>query len=243
MTARRNSRGMSGHHSAKAKTDVWLTPPEIIAALGPFDLDPCSPMPRPWRTARAHYYRPIDGLTAPWAGRVWLNPPYGNAVIGAWLKRLADHGRGTALIFARTETENFVRQVWRRAEGLLFIEGRLYFHRQDGTRAEANAGAPSVLCGYGQRDAEILASCGLAGTFVPLRLPQVFVTAALSPTWREAVLDWLSRQSGPVPVAEVYRALAAHPKARGRQHWQAKVRQTLQRGAGRRVGPDQWVAA
>ena len=48
-------------------------------------------------------------------------------------------------MFARTETEMFVEAVWKRATALRFLFGRLYFHRPDGRRAEANAGAPSVL--------------------------------------------------------------------------------------------------
>jgi hypothetical protein len=35
--------------------DTWLTPPTIIQSLGEFDLDPCSPINRPWNTAKNHY--------------------------------------------------------------------------------------------------------------------------------------------------------------------------------------------
>jgi hypothetical protein len=39
--------GIGGHHRPyRGQTDEWLTPPEIIAALGQFDLDPCSPINR-----------------------------------------------------------------------------------------------------------------------------------------------------------------------------------------------------
>ena len=74
--------------------------------------------------------------------------------------------RGTriALIFARTETEGFVREVWGKADAVLFLHGRLNFHRADGTRAESNAGAPSCLVAYGQDNVDALASCGLPGT-------------------------------------------------------------------------------
>lgn len=54
----------------------WLTPPSIVEKLGPFDLDPCTPVNRPWNTAREHYSS--EGLYRPWKGRVWLNPPYGS---------------------------------------------------------------------------------------------------------------------------------------------------------------------
>lgn len=48
----------------------WVTPPEIIAALGPFDLDPCCPPTMPWATAAKHFHQgEHDGLTEPWSGR------------------------------------------------------------------------------------------------------------------------------------------------------------------------------
>jgi hypothetical protein len=141
-------KGIGSHQSARNLKDEWLTPPELIDALGPFDLDPCSPINRPWPTATDHYTRQDNGLIRPWRGFVWLNPPYGQAT-GQWLARLADHGNGLALIFARTETAMFFEHVWRKADALLFFEGRLFFHHADGTRADANAGAPSVLVAYG----------------------------------------------------------------------------------------------
>lgn len=70
--------GMGSHESARMGTDEWLTPPYIIESLGEFDLDPCSPVNRPWDTAKHHYNINDDGLSKDWFGRVWLNPPYGN---------------------------------------------------------------------------------------------------------------------------------------------------------------------
>lgn len=83
--------------------DEWLTPPEIVHALGDFDLDPCAPVRRPWSTATHHYTVLDNGLTKPWFSRVWMNPPYGRET-GIWLNKLAVHGDGIALVFARTET-------------------------------------------------------------------------------------------------------------------------------------------
>lgn len=159
--------GIGSHHATTSITDEWITPREILDALGPFDLDPCSPGDRrPWDTARNHLSIEDDGLTAPWAGRVWLNPPYSQA--GQWLRRLALHGRGTALNFARTETAAWFDHVWPYATGLLFVKGRLTFHHVDGRRSGFNAGAPSVLVAYGHADAAVLRSCSLPGRFVPL---------------------------------------------------------------------------
>lgn len=159
--------GMGGHHSPTMLKDEWLTPPEILRALGDFDLDPCAPHAarRPWDMATRHYSLEGNGLARPWAGRVWLNPPYERET-ARWLDRLADHGDGVALIFARTETDMFFRHVWGRADAVLFLRGRLHLHHVDGRRAGANAGAPSCLVAYGRRNAARLANCGLDGHLV-----------------------------------------------------------------------------
>lgn len=163
-----NSLSMSGHQKAyQGETDVWLTPPHIISALGPFDLDPCSPSDRPWKTAVRHLTVEDDGLACNWSGFCWVNPPYGPET-GKWLEKLANHGNGIALIFARTETSMFFNQVWNRASSLLFIEGRLHFHRPCGSRAKANSGAPSVLVGYGNEADKRLEKCGISGKFLKL---------------------------------------------------------------------------
>lgn len=125
---------IAGIHTPVARTHDWITPEPIVRALGPFDLDPCESATQPWPCARRGIRPPADGLAEPWAGRVWLNPPYGPHT-GRWLDRLAVHGQGTALIFARTETEMFFRHIWGCASGILFLAGRLHFHYPDGRRA------------------------------------------------------------------------------------------------------------
>ena len=159
--------GMGGHQSANSQTVEWLTPPYILEELGPFDLDPCCPESRPWDTARTHYTQEDCGDLLPWFGRIWLNPPYGEEV-WRWLELLANHRNGIALIFARTETEGFHRWVWRQADGLLFLKGRLTFYRPDGSLSSYNAGAPSVLVGYGSANIKRLKGSGLVGHYVEL---------------------------------------------------------------------------
>jgi hypothetical protein len=86
--------GMGSHQSARSETDVWLTPPAIIEALGgasSFDLDPCASSDRPWPTARRHYTVEDNGLILPWFGRVWMNPPYSNPLIARFMGRMAAH--------------------------------------------------------------------------------------------------------------------------------------------------------
>ena len=149
-------------------TDVWLTPPYIIEALGEFDLDPSSPIHRHWNTAKKHYTIIDDGLKQEWSGRVWCNPPYGRECV-KWLKKCAEHGNSMTLIFARTETRMFFDEVWDKASAILFLKGRLKFYNTEGIQAKASAGAPSVLIAYGDNNAEILKNCNLEGKFIDLR--------------------------------------------------------------------------
>lgn len=136
--------------------DEWLTPPELIAGMGIFDLDPCSPIGRPWDTASRHLTKEDDGLSIPWpkTERIWLNPPYGTQC-PAWMKRMATHGNGIALTFARTETKMFFQSVWNSAHAVLFIKGRLRFYHVTGEQGGA-AGAPSILIAYGEENSDKL---------------------------------------------------------------------------------------
>lgn len=131
--------------SHKGKTDVWLTPLELIAPLGRFDLDPCGEADH--KTADTIYTE--NGLEKPWFGKVWLNPPYSD--LYPWLKKLADHadggGCGIALVFARTDTAWF-QEIADRSTGLFFPKGRIKFINRKTMESKTNAGAPSVFIDF-----------------------------------------------------------------------------------------------
>lgn len=138
--------------------------PEWIKALGPFDLDPCCPPVMPWPTATRMLTVADDGLTTPWTGRVWLNPPFGQQA-ALWLRKMAQHRNGIALVPARTETAMFYESVWAKASGICFVKGRPHFHYQDGSRAPFNSGAPIALVAYGKLNGDILRASRL-GAFI-----------------------------------------------------------------------------
>lgn len=149
-------------------SNEWLTPPHVIQSIGAFDLDPCAHSRQFYKTARRMVSLPDDGLEIEWRGRVWLNPPYGRA-LPAWMKRMAEHDNGVALVPARTEVESwFWPYVWEAATAVLFLQGRLYFHRPDGSTA-GNAGHGSVLAAYGDECAGLLEDCKLSGRYIYLK--------------------------------------------------------------------------
>ncbi len=160
--------GIGSHHSHKALSDDWITPPEIIKCLGPFDFDPCpSSIQAPGFLGMDCYEYGTNALAEFWdpSKRIWLNPPYGDG-IALWLEKASQHRNCIALIFARTETKAFCEYVWNRADGILFIKGRLTFRRPDGIKPKGNSGAPSVLVAYGENNVESLRNCGLSGYLV-----------------------------------------------------------------------------
>ena len=156
---------LGSHQRTVGKSQVHITPKRIIAALGPFDLDPAAADPRPWDCAEQNFTEADDGLTQRWFGRVYLNPPFDRYQVGRWIGRLAEHGCGTALLHARTEADWF-EPIWSHAFGILFMADRIHFHRSDGSRQPANSGAPPVLVAFGEQDLARLRASGIHGFLV-----------------------------------------------------------------------------
>jgi hypothetical protein len=157
---------MNTAFETKDNKDEWLTPPYITEALGKFDLDPCAPINPPWHIAEKRFTILHDGLAVDWFGFVWCNPPYGKET-PKWLKKMAEHNNGIALIFARTDTRMFHDYVFN-ADAILFLKGRLSFYDVHGVKG-GTAGAPSCLVAYGAEVVRRLMNCGLKGKLVELK--------------------------------------------------------------------------
>lgn len=220
---------MKDFNTNTTNSDVWLTPPPIIYNLGDFDLDPCSPINRPWGTAKKHYTIEDNGLLLPWFGRVWLNPPYGSQLIH-WLKKMAEHMNGTALIYGRTDTIALQDYMFPFAESVLFIKGRIKFHYPNGEQAKTPGNAPSLLIGYSEYDSEMIEQCGIKGYHVYLR--DVFYFGLekdySTETWRVIVGEAVSTAG--TSLREIYskvEKLAPERIKRNPNH-KAKIRQILQ---------------
>lgn len=129
------------------QSDEWYTPREIVEALGEFDLDPCAPS-RQFYTAKECYTKEENGLTKQWHGRVWCNPPYSRKLIAPFIRKMAEHGNGIALIFNRMDIALWHEVIFPTATAMLVLRGRLKFFRPDCTQGDA-AGCGSVLVAWG----------------------------------------------------------------------------------------------
>ncbi len=116
-------------------TPEWYTPHRIVqrvvSVLNQISLDPCSNnLVKPNVPAAKHYTKEHDGLSQPWGGKVFMNPPYGDEIIN-WVRKLKNEyetggvTEAIALVPARTDTEWF-RLL--REYAKCFISGRLKFN-------------------------------------------------------------------------------------------------------------------
>jgi phage N-6-adenine-methyltransferase len=117
--------------ATSSASDEWPTPQWLVRVLadefGPFDLDPAATAEN--AKAPRYFTRAEDGLTQPWKGRVWLNPPYGTALTPWMAKARSEAACGNAdvvvtLVPARVSTRWWL-EAYEEATVTRFIPGRL----------------------------------------------------------------------------------------------------------------------
>jgi hypothetical protein len=121
------------------KTTEWYTPKDIIerarSVLGAIDLDPASnDIAQQWIRATT-YYTAETPLQSPWAGRVWLNPPFKRT--DTWVARLNqayDAGAVTAAILLVNSAPGYIwwEELWR-SRPVCMLRDRVRFVTPAGT--------------------------------------------------------------------------------------------------------------
>ena len=125
------------HVANNSGNNEWYTPPDYIdrarAAMGGIDLDPAS-CDVAQRTVKAtkHYTVNDDGLSLPWFGRVWMNPPYSSDLIGKFCSRLVESYQSGDVTAACVLVNNATDTAWfallsQCASAVCFPRGRVRF--------------------------------------------------------------------------------------------------------------------
>jgi hypothetical protein len=138
-----------------SKSQEWYTPSVYVEAarevLGGIDLDPASSAAD-------------DGLAQPWAGRVWLNPPYAGQGPRFVAKLIEEYEQGhvtaAVLLVAATGTSTqWFRLLW--GYTLCFTDHRLNFTRADGFQGSTVHGSIFVYLGpYPHKFAAVFSKFG-----------------------------------------------------------------------------------
>jgi hypothetical protein len=132
----------AGHVSQSTGENEWYTPPVYIeaarAVMNGIDLDPASSkLAQETVQAGAYYSIDVDGLSKPWFGNVWLNPPYSKDLIGKFTERLRiafDDGQvPQAVILVNNATDTvWFQKLASVASAFCFCAGRIKFNNKRG---------------------------------------------------------------------------------------------------------------
>ena len=135
------------HVAQNSGNNEWYTPKEFIEAaresMGGIDLDPAS-SDIANKTVKADNYftKETNGLDHYWFGRIWMNPPYAQPLIGQFadkLKQEVESGGVTSfcvLVNNATETKWF-KAIASVADYVCFTSGRVKFLNPQGEASGA----------------------------------------------------------------------------------------------------------
>jgi phage N-6-adenine-methyltransferase len=150
------------HRAEGTGENEWFTPPEHVAlarsVLGGIDLDPASnAIAQQTVRATRYYAREDDSLSKEWHGRVWLNPPYSQPLIGQFVEKLAVEVAAGRVSEAIMLTHNYTDTSWFQlaaatAAMIAFPKGRIRFVNADGEPCSPTQG--QALFYYGTTGGE-----------------------------------------------------------------------------------------
>ena len=136
--------------------DDWYTPKFIFDALQlTFDIDVAAPPGGiDWIPARRFYTMADDGLSKPWDGLVWCNPPFSK--LTPWVDRFIEHGNGVLLTpFGRSK---WLDRMWNSSATMINLPSDIKFQKPDGGWYSMSFGA--VLWAMGNQAQTALTNLG-----------------------------------------------------------------------------------
>ncbi|MDM0612466.1 DNA N-6-adenine-methyltransferase [Clostridium perfringens] len=133
-----------------SKKQDWETPLNLFEKLNEifnFNLDVCA-IPETEKCKK--YFTPeIDGLSQEWYGTCWMNPPYNRYQVN-WIKKASEevikhNSIVVCLIPARPDTKVWHNIIFKNADTICFLKGRLKF-----SNSKESAPFPSAIVIFGK---------------------------------------------------------------------------------------------
>jgi phage N-6-adenine-methyltransferase len=136
----------------------WYTPDEHLEVarkvLGGFDLDPASSHVANRRVKASQFFsQETDGLSRPWFGKVWLNPPYAQPAIAQFADKIVAEWENGNVEAAIVLTHNYTDTAWfqklaNAASAICFTRGRVRFVSPSGELAAPTQGQAFTYFGH-----------------------------------------------------------------------------------------------
>lgn len=140
----------SGPRTLGTGQDEWYTPPEYLslvrAVMGGIDLDPAScAVAQANVLAERFFSEEDDGLSQPWEGRIFLNPPYSQPKVSHFIEKLiheheAKHAKEAITLTTNNTDTDWFQSLARAASAVCFTDGRVSFIAPDGRKPAPNQG-------------------------------------------------------------------------------------------------------
>lgn len=146
-----------GAEQEVATSDDYYTPAWLFEDMGiRFDVDVAAPLGGvAWVPADRFFTQADDGLSQPWEGRVWMNPPFSRYTV--WAHRFIEHGNGIALGSVGVNTA-WGSLLWEGSDGICLLPQDMQFRRPGG--GDARPMYRSALFAFGDECVEAIGRVG-----------------------------------------------------------------------------------
>jgi len=145
-----------GISQTELTSDDYYTPKWIFDALRlTFDIDVASPPNGPPNTPCRKYFTQIDnGLTQPWNGSVYLNPPF--TEITPWVNKWLNHANGVLLV--PMSKSKWFNNLWNSNAAIIALPYNLKF--DDPTGGRGSIFIACIMAALGEANIKALHNMG-----------------------------------------------------------------------------------
>ena len=148
------------HVTNNSGENEWYTPSAVIEAarrcMGGIDLDPASSL-EAQKTVQAERFFTLEtnGLSQPWVGRIWMNPPYERMLVDLFVTKLVSESVEQAIVLVNNATEtDWGQTLLAAAQGVCFPAKRIRFLSPDGEKGAPLQG--QMICGLGVKASQFI---------------------------------------------------------------------------------------